>query len=450
MAQFNQKTPHNSAAEKLLLGSVLLDPAKIASVATILKPEDFWSPKHEAIWKAMLELFQQGKPIDISTLSPYMVNEDQSSSYLAGLLMETPHSMAIESHATQIKAEARRRSILKAGRQIVSSVYEERDATLAESKAKEILLDAIGSADTGDNLVTPAAQAAILKKYFTEKNQTDLSVVPTGFPTMDNLMGGGLRRGDLVTLAARTTIGKSTFAENIAEYVSRNGGLVLFVSIEMTPEQMLYRYAVRSGALSKSALEFGVEEGADAAALDNLANARAVLPFHLLDAPSSTTTTVRAAMSRMQMQEGPLSLVVIDYLQLLKDRTREEERLNIGAITSTLKMMAREFHVPMLLLSQLNRQIEMRGGEPQLSDLRESGRIEEDSDVVIMLWRVDKADSLGNQTHGKIEKNRQGATGRLPLAFHAPSFKFVERHTTVPASPGTLAPEPGNEANEDE
>jgi replicative DNA helicase len=158
--------------------------------------------------------------------------------------------------------------------------------------------------------------------------------------------------------------------------------------------------------------------------------------LHILNAPSATTTAVRSAISRMQMQSGPLSLVVIDYLQLLKDRTREEERLNIGAITSTLKMMAREFHVPVLLLSQLNRQIEYRGGEPHLSDLRESGRIEEDSDVVVLLWRMDKEDSLGNLVKGKIEKNRQGPTGELPISFNASSFRFSEKYQAAASNNG--------------
>jgi replicative DNA helicase len=342
----------------------------------------------------------------------------------------------VELHAEQIKAESRRRAVLTAARHIVSSVYEERDPAMVETKAKEILLGAIGSADTGNHLLSPAQLGNLAKEYFTNKTKGELSVVPTGFPTMDNLLGGGLRRGDLITLAARTSVGKSSLAENIAEYIAKNSGTVLFVSIEMTPEQIIYRSAVRSGKLSKAAIEYGVEHGNDMKALNAMAADMASTGFHLLNAPTATTTAVRSAASRLQMQSGPLSLIVIDYLQLLKDRTREEERLNIGAMTSTLKMIAREFHVPVLLLSQLNRQIEYRGGEPHLSDLRESGRIEEDSDVVILLWKMESKDTLGNETKGKIEKNRQGPTGPIPITFHAPSFRFSER------SDGTVVPVP--------
>jgi replicative DNA helicase len=309
---------------------------------------------------------------------------------------------------------------------MTAAAYEEVDADEAEARAREILMDAIGNSDH-DLILSPTKQANILRDYIHSKKIGNPEGILTGYPQLDNMCGGGLRRGDLIVVAARTSVGKSSYAENVAENVAYSGKTVLFASIEMSPEQMMYRYAVRSGQLSGSAVEFGIDNDSDEEALEKLGATRAELPFFLMNSPSATTTAVRSAISRIRMSEGKLDLVVIDYLQLLKDRTRQEERLNIGEMTSSLKAMAREFEVPIMLLSQLNRNIEYRGGEPHLADLRESGRIEEDSDIVILLWKTDKPDTLGNVTHMKIAKNRQGPTGPIDIVFHQPTFKFTER-----------------------
>lgn len=423
----SRNAPQDIPAEKHLLGCILLDPAQMPKVADRLTPDDFYSPKHAEIWKAMVAQFEKQEPIDLGTLGKYMRNAETSSIYLTDLMIEVRYSGHVETYASAIKDQARRRAIIAAAGRMVAAAYEEHNPLEAENRAKEILLTAIGTAEEDSALISPQRQGQILQDYFAAKKEGTPVGVSTGLPTVDLMCGGGLRRGNLVVVAARTSIGKSTLAECIAENAAKAGHTILFVSLEMSPEEIIYRYTVRSGMMSRSAIEFGIDTDGDQQALTRLIAERVQLPFHVLNAPGATTMSIRSAISRLVMQNGALDLVVVDYLQLLKDSGRSEERLRIGEITATMKMLAREFNVPVLLLSQLNRNIEMRGGEPRLSDMLESGRIEADADVVIMLWETDKPDTTGNVTRMKIAKNRQGSTGPIPIAFHKPSFKFVER-----------------------
>ena len=430
MSSFDKRLPKAPEAERALLGCVLVNNAVMVELAHAITPDDFYSSKHEEIWRAMLDLFERGKTIDLVTLSDYMKNESESSLYLSGLYDDVPHSAYASQYAEQVKSTSRRRNIISAASRIVAAAYEENDPSIAEEEARAILEKAI-EAQSGDDLLTPAVQAGILKRYFDNLSSGDPSqfALQTGFFSIDSMCGGGLRRGNLVIVAARTSVGKSTFAECIAENVANHGKHVLFVSLEMSPDEMMFRYAVRSGALSESATSFGIDNDTDKEALENLAKQRIELPFYLLNAPSATTTRIRAAITRMQLKGVPPDLIVVDYLQLLKDAGRQEERLRIGEITSTMKAIAGEFSAPVIMLSQLNRNIEMRGGEPRLADLLESGRIEADADVVIMLWQTDKPDPLGNVTYAKIAKNRMGATGKLPIIFNKPQFRFAERQS---------------------
>lgn len=424
MTQYPRKREHfrNDVAEASVLGSVLLDDSAMALVADRLKPEDFYSVRHSQIWTAMLELYSKKQPIDLVSVGDYSRDTLEGSTYLARLLSDVPTSINVQHYAQLVINESRLRQLNRIAGQISAISYEEKDADSAVARVHDLVTDLSGSTDS--KLMTPKQQADLLRKYFT--NRESGKGIPTGFPTLD-LLTGGFHQGDLIVIAGRTSTGKSTFAENIAENVALSGKSVLFVSLEMSPEQLLYRYAVRSGKMSSAAVEFGPDNDADNEALSGLAKARESLPMYMLDMPGASPLSIRSAVNRVMMQEGKIDLVVVDYLQIMGGAYSDKEHLRIGEITKTLKQMAREMKVAVVLLSQLNRQIEMRGGEPKLADLRDSGKIEEDSDIVIFLWRMEKPDSLGNVTKGKVEKNRNGAIGPLQLAFHQPSFKFSER-----------------------
>lgn len=427
MTSFSKNAPRSDYAERNIIGAALILPTLYATVLTRVKPDDFYTPQHRAIWSAMDEVFNEGKEISLATLR-VKATQEASTDYLIKCMNECPSSRYVDEWVEQIRNTSRRRALLLAAGQIAAAVYEEPDADDAVDRARGILDQAVGE-DDRDSLLTPLHQAHILRKYIESRKESNTMLVRTGYPALDMKCGGGFRRGDLIIVAARTSVGKSTYAENIAENVANAGMRVLFASVEMTPEQMLYRYAVRSGKLSRSTLEFGITSPGEEDQVTALQAIREEMPFFIFDAPAATVPMIRAQISRLSTR-GPLSLVVVDYLQLLMDagaNSKEaKEHLRIGQITKALKHLAREYDVPIILISQLNRNLEYRGGEPKLADLRESGRIEEDADLVLMLWEVETEDVTGNNTRLKIEKNRQGERGILPIKFHKPTFTFTE------------------------
>ena len=430
MTSFSKNAPRSDRAERCLIGAVLISDEIFPDLIGRVKPEDFYALKHSKIWEAMHEIFNDGKEISLVTLSQKATQEG-ASAYLAGCMNEVPSSRYYKEWVTEILNTSRKRALLFAAGKIAAAVYEEAEAADVEDRARAIL-DAVIQPNDQESLLSPEKQAQILREYIESRKESNSQLVRTGFPTLDINCGGGFRRGDLIIVAARTSVGKSTYAENIAENVAKNGNRVLFVSVEMTPEQMLYRYAVRSGALSQSTLEFGITSEGEDGKVSQLQELRKGLPFYIFDAPTATVPMIRAQVSRLNAQ-GKLGLVVVDYLQLLADTQptskNPQEHLRIGQITKSLKHLAREFDVPIILISQLNRNLEYRGGEPKLADLRESGRIEEDADLVLMLWELEEADAAGNATRLKIAKNRQGPQGPLPVFFNKPHFTFGEpRH----------------------
>jgi replicative DNA helicase len=435
MSSFLKKVPSDERAERNLLGACLIGPDIYPSLVTRIKGDDFYNLKNAQIWSVMTEVFNEGKEVNLVTLSTKATQED-SRAYLYKIMQECPSTMYTDEWVSTLKNYSKRRSIIMAAGRIVAAAYEESDASVAEERARTLLDEAVGE-DDKEALLSPKRQADLLRSYLESKQDANSALVATGYPTLDMYCGGGFRRGDLIIVAARTSVGKSTFAENIAENVALTGKRVLFVSVEMTPEQMLYRYAVRQGKLSTSTLEYGINSAEEDDRVTALQQERMELPFYIFDAPGATVSAIRAQMSRMA-STGQLSLVVVDYLQLLNDITDKDgkEHLRIGQITKNLKHLAREYDTPIILISQLNRNLEYRGGEPKLADLRESGRIEEDADLVLMLWEIEQADAMGNVTRAKIAKNRQGPQEKLPIRFNKPSFKFVE-----PIGSGTIEAE---------
>jgi replicative DNA helicase len=282
--------------------------------------------------------------------------------------------------------------------------------------------------DERKSLLSPADQVQVLRDLIKARRESGPVGTSSGFTRLDG-MTGGLRPGGLYVVGARTSVGKSSLAENIAESVAKQGKPVLYVSIEMDPEDMMYRFAKRWG-LSESIIEYGSNDKDSQAALEKLIQKRLELPLHIWNAPAAGTVGIRAHLNQLQAEVGDVGLVVIDYLQLMTDTFggKIPEHLRLGMITKTLKHMAREYKLPVVLITQLNRNSDQRGvlPEPRLSDIRESGRIEEDADLILLLWREKEPDFMGNDTHMKIEKNRQGPLGTIPVIFNKPVFTFVE------------------------
>lgn len=417
--------PSNPDAERQVLGAILTDSKAMDLVAPILSSEDFYIPKHQKIYEAALSIYADKDAVDTTTVSAKLPASKATVEELADGIRATTN---VDSHARLIKAAADKRNILDVANRLASMAYDkelEEVRTFAKSAVTEILTNT----DERKKLLTPDDQIELLYELIKQRREQGGPIsLSTGYKRLDGYIDG-FKPGDLIVLAARTSVGKSSFAENLAENVAEQGKPVLYVSVEMEPIQMVYRFAKRWG-LSPSVLEHGADDERSRDSLDQLVRQRRKLPLYIENAPAASTVEIRAYLNQLQAEVGEVSLVVVDYLQLMTDTFggRLSENLRLGLITKTLKQMAREYGLTIVLIVQLNRDSDKRGvlPEPRLSDIRESGRIEEDADVVLMLWREREPDFMGNDTHLKVEKNRQGAMGTVPIVFNKPTFSFTE------------------------
>lgn len=436
------KTPPNSlAAERGVLGSILLDREAIIRVADLIKAQDFYDPKHEKIFTVLLELFQNQTPIDLLTVAQRLTDKKELAliggrAYLAELTEEIPTSSHIFEYAQIVRQKSTLRGLLRAGREIAGLAQaEEKETNLVLEKAEQSLFR-VTQQIIRDRFIHVKE---ILKSRFDEfaarhdaPDKEQIHGVPTGFKSLDFMLGG-LSATDFVVLAARPSMGKTALALGVAQ----NAGLksaqrVGFLSLEMSKEQLVDRMfasllGVDSWKLKKGKLtdqEFSRIGGV----MDQLAQAELFID----DSVGSSVVEVRAKARRLQMEHG-LDLLVIDYLQLMSCESKSwagNRVQEIGEISRSLKQLARELKIPILALSQLSRAVENRPGKiPQLSDLRESGAIEQDADVVMMMYREDYYEEDSSRpgiTDIYIRKNRNGPTGKIELKFEKQQMRFYD------------------------
>ena len=428
MVSTRQK-PSNLDAERQVLGAILVDNRAMDKVAPKLHPEDFYSPKHQKIYAAALDLYVGRDAIDPTTLSEKVPGASNTVDDLAGAVRSADN---VDSHVKIVKNLSAKRSILDVATQLSDMAYDS-DLSEVQAYAKGVITKVLSDDSERSKLLTPADQIEVLRAMLEKRRQGEGSGISTGFPRLDKLIGGGLGKGTLTVIGARTSVGKSTYAENIAENVANAGHRVVFVSIEMDPQQVAYRFAKRGG-LSEATLEYGAEDPASLEGLERFIKHRMGMPLFIHNEPMADTVRIRSMLNQTVAEHGDVDLLVVDYLQLMTDTFggKLPEHLRLGMITKTLKGMAREYQLPIVLITQLNRNSDQRGvlPEPRLSDIRESGRIEEDADVVLFLWRTEP-DSFGNDTKLKIAKNRQGPTGEVPVRFNRPTFTFGEPKETA-------------------
>lgn len=296
-------------------------------------------------------------------------------------------------------------------------------------RAMAILLEAVGKTSDGVHIYTPEEQANAIVDMIEAISKGERRGVSTGLHNLDDITGG-LNRGELIVLAARPSVGKSAMSENIAEAVARRGHAVAFFSVEMSKEMVLGRWLARGGLISSRKFIQGLTEE-EWGKLYDLADKRSQLPIYLLDPPSASSQTIRSACDRLILQGIKVELVVVDYLQLIANNEPlvkgENKADRIGRITGNLKQLARTLNVPVLLLAQLNRDSEDRSGfEPQLSDLRGSGDIEQDADVVLMMWHDVNSTPEAPQVRMKVAKQRNGPKGDVAIRFDGPRYRFLD------------------------
>lgn len=432
--------PQNIEAEVSLLGSILIDDDVITAIADRIDSSDFYDKRHGTIYSVILRLYEQHKPIDLLTLSSALKDNDDlesigGSSYLTELTNAVPTAAHGEHYADIVAEKSMRRRLIKASEDIVRLSFDQGDnssvAEILEEAEKRLF--AVSQRTTKQDLVSIEQ---ILAEGFDRldelhKNKGKLRGIKTGWKDLDNKTAG-LQRSDLFILAARPAMGKTTFVLNLAQNVAvQEKQAVLFFSLEMSKDQLVDRMLSAQSGVDAWNIRTGNLSDDDFERLGASMGELSEAPIYIDDTPGITVMEMRTK-ARREAQKHPLGLIVIDYLQLMSGSRggNEFNRVQeVSEISRGLKLIAREMNVPVIALSQLSRSVESRSPQiPQLSDLRESGSIEQDADLVAFLYREDYYNPETDRQHIAdliIAKHRNGPTGRIEFYFHPEKLKFV-------------------------
>ncbi|HVX90479.1 MAG TPA: replicative DNA helicase [Candidatus Paceibacterota bacterium] len=422
--------PQSLESERALLGALLLKPDALHDVADTIRADSFYAEKHRIIFETMLELSNKGEPIDLLTMGVLLegkglLERAGTKSYLAELVSATPSPGNYAHYADLVSRKHVMRSLIDAAYEITENAYDESKDTHEVLDHAEKSVYAIGNASAVHKFiaVSEKVESAWERIENLSKNKDAIRGVPTGFPDLDNLLSG-LHPSDLVILAARPSVGKSSLMLDIARNaaVKHNIPVGIF-SLEMSSEQLVDRmlaaeshvnaWKIRTGAVHAEE-DFGKIRDA----LETLSKA----PIFIDDKPGNNILSMRAVARRLKRERG-IGLIIVDYLQLMAPtNTKASDSMvqQVTEISRSLKQLARELDVPVLALSQLSRAVEQRGGKPRLSDLRDSGSIEQDADVVMFIHRDDKVNAESdkpNIVEILVEKHRNGPTGKVDLYF---------------------------------
>ena len=431
--------PQNIDAEVSLLGSVLIEDEVITSIADKILPGDFYDKRHGTIYAAMVKLYEKHQPVDLLTLSNALKDNDEledvgGSSYLTELTNAVPTAAHAEHYADIVAEKSMRRKLIKASEDIVNLSFGDGASSVQEIlEQAEKRLFAVSQQTTKQDLVSIEQILADGFDRLDElhKNKGRLRGVRTGWKDLDN-MTAGLQRSDLIILAARPAMGKTTLVGNLIQNVATHEKqAVLFFSLEMSKDQLVDRMLASESGVDAWNIRTGNLTDDDFEKLGAAMGSLSEAPIYIDDTPGITVLEMRTK-ARREAQKHPLGLIVIDYLQLMSgsrgggDFNRVQE---VSEISRGLKLIARELNVPVIALSQLSRSVESRSPQiPQLSDLRESGSIEQDADIVAFLYREDYYNPETDRQHIAdliLAKHRNGPTGRIELYFHPEKLKFL-------------------------
>lgn len=435
MAEEIHIPPHSDEAETCVLGSILIDKDAIVTVADFLRPEHFYKEVNQLIFKATLRLYEEREPIDIITLKQRLKKDKNlakigGSTYLTSLVNAVPTAAHVEQYGRMVKDDYTKRELISAASQITESAFDEGgEATAVLDKAEELIFAL--SQKHLRQVFLPVKEA--LAESFDRldelhKRAGGLRGVPTGFKDIDDTLAG-LQASNLIILAARPGIGKTALALNIAQHVSVKEKLpVGFFSLEMSKEELVDRLLVSQADIDAWRLKTGRLDEEDFTKLSEAMGILAEAPLFIDDTPAMSILEMRTKARRLMAEHG-LQLIIADYLQLMRSvRVRESRVTEVSEISQGLKNLARELKVPVLAVSQLSRAVEQRGSpRPRLADLRESGSIEQDSDVVMFIWREDDEDIESIEL--EVAKHRNGPLRRMKLRFRGDRIRFYGMET---------------------
>lgn len=429
MATATKVPPHSEEAEKSVLGAILMDRDAVVAVVEFLRPEHFYVEKHKSIFEAVMNLYQEREPIDVVSVSERIKKQKDLTLVGAGYLAELVNGVPTAAHAEHYA-------------HLVKDMYTKRMLIVAASKISDMAFDDAGDVrqilDNAESTVFSLSQQNLrqvfvpVKEILAEsfdrldelhKSAGSLRGVPTGFKELDNILAG-MQDSNLLILAARPGMGKTALALNMGLFSALKHKMpVGFFSLEMSREELIDRLLVSHAEIDAWKMKTGRLDDSE---LNKLSEAMGELyeaPLYIDDTPGMSILEMRTKARRLQSEHG-LKLIVVDYLQLARPvRSLDNRVQEVAEVSQGLKNLARELKIPVLALSQLSRNVESRGVKrPQLSDLRESGAIEQDADVVMFLWR-ENDDDLEN-VKIDIAKHRNGAMGSIPLRFKGDKIKF--------------------------
>jgi replicative DNA helicase len=423
--------PQNIEAEQSILGGILIENYAINKVMEVLNPDDFYRESHRKIYKALIDLSERDEPADLITLTNELKNNGHldsvgGASYITSLIDSVPTAANIEYYVKIVKEKAILRKLIQTSTEIITQSYEDRgDVEGFLDEAERAIFD------ISENRVRPSFYSIkdvvkdsfkILERLYEKKEL--VTGVPSGFKELDRLTAG-FQPSDLIIVAGRPSMGKTAFCLNIAQYAAIQKKIPIAIfSLEMSKEQLGIRMLCSEAHVEGTKLRSGFLSESDWPRLTIAAGNLSDASIYIDDTAALTILELRAKARRLKTEQGGLGMVIIDYLQLMKGRTRVESRQQeISEISRSLKALAKELSIPVIAVSQLSRKTEERtGNRPQLSDLRESGAIEQDADLILFIYRdeiYNRAED--NPNKGKAEiiigKQRNGPIGKVDLAF---------------------------------
>lgn len=428
--------PQDLSAEMALLGAVMIKPQIMGEIAEVLAARDFYAEKHRKIYQTMIDLFNKNEPIDLVSVTSAMkttksLEPSGGAPYMAELVNNVPSAANAPHYAEIIKKKSSLRGLIESADYILSLGYnEQEEIDSIIDKAEKAILGLANFAKKSFVSLKDTLAEAWERFERIHKSKEGIRGISIGFKELDNKLAG-LQKSDLIILAARPSMGKTTLALDIARNVAIKGGIPVGIfSLEMSTQQLVDRLIAAESRVDSWKLRTGRLSADDEFSrirdsLDVLSKA----PIFIDDDPSNNITKMRSVARRLKA-ESNLGLIIVDYLQLMIPKKESDSLVQqVTEISRSLKALARELDIPVLALSQLNRSVEQRGGRPRLSDLRDSGSIEQDADVVLFIHREDKYNEESdrkNIAEIMIEKHRNGPTGKAELFFDEKRVCFTD------------------------
>jgi len=434
--------PHSVEAEQSVLGGILLDTSAWDKVTDLLNETDFYRGDHRLIWRHIGRLNEQAKPVDVITLAESLESHGELEkagglSYLGSLVQNVPSAANIRRYAEIVRERAIMRKLVEVGSEIATSAYNpngrDADQLLDEAESKVLQISEQGERGKQGFVAIPPLLTQVVERIeslYSREDASEVTGISTGFTDLD-AKTSGLQPGDLIIVAGRPSMGKTAFSMNIAETVALEGKPVAIFSMEMSGAQLAMRMIGSVGRLNQHTLRTGRLKDEDWSRMTHALGLLNDAPIFIDETPGLNALELRSRARRLHRQNNGLGLVVIDYIQLMSSpagKGSENRATEISEISRSLKSLAKELHVPVIALSQLNRSLEQRPNKrPVMSDLRESGAIEQDADLILFIYR-DEVYNRDSQDKGKAEiiigKQRNGPTGTVNLTFRGEYTRF--------------------------